>query len=118
MVRTTTRTRADPRRNGGALGGGDGAVEALAGQRPTETLVEPDLRLPPENLLRPGDVRLAHLRIVNRQRLEDNLALEPVARMTASASSSSVISFGFPMLTGRCSPLVASRKSPRIRSST
>ena len=43
---------------------------------------------------------------------------EPVSRMTASASSSSVISSGLPMLTGRCSPDSASRTSPRIRSST
>jgi hypothetical protein len=43
---------------------------------------------------------------------------EPVARITASASSISVISVGFPMFTGRCSSDVASRKRPRIRSST
>src|SRR3990170_1463260 len=39
-----------------------------------EPLVERDLRLPGQDLLRAGDVRLADLRVVDRQRLEDDLA--------------------------------------------
>src|ERR671933_215039 len=42
---------------------------------PAQTLVELDLRLPPEDRLRAGDVGLALLRIVDRQRLVDDLAL-------------------------------------------
>src|SRR5688572_21809594 len=40
----------------------------------SQPIVETHLGLPPEYLLRPRDVRLAHLRIVDRQRLEDDLA--------------------------------------------
>src|SRR5918995_5311610 len=39
-----------------------------------QPLVETHLGLPPEYLLRPSDVGLAHLRIVDGQRLEDDLA--------------------------------------------
>src|SRR5918911_2069436 len=39
-----------------------------------QTFVEVDLRLPAEDLLRPGDVGLALLRVVDRQRLVDDLA--------------------------------------------
>src|SRR5207249_2712012 len=40
----------------------------------SQTLVEPDLRFPAENLARPRDVRPADERVVHRQRLEDDLA--------------------------------------------
>ena len=46
------------------------------------------------------------------------LAEAVIAATTASASSSSDISAGLPMLTGMCSPDSASRMRPRIRSST
>src|SRR5437870_13691060 len=44
------------------------------GDHSPEPLLELDLRLPPQHLLRPGDVGLAPLWIVARQRLEDDLA--------------------------------------------
>src|SRR5919197_314139 len=43
-------------------------------EHPSEPLLQLDLRLPTENLLRPCDVRLADLRIVDRERLVDDLA--------------------------------------------
>src|SRR5581483_8233083 len=43
--------------------------------RPTQAFLELDLWLPAEDLARAGDVRLPHLRVVLRQRLEDDLAL-------------------------------------------
>src|SRR2546423_12187846 len=43
-------------------------------EHPSEPLLQLDLRLPAENLLRPGDVRLANLGIVDRERLVDDLA--------------------------------------------
>src|SRR5919197_4287789 len=43
-------------------------------EHPSEPLLQLDLRLPPENLLRPRDVRLADLGIVDRKRLVDDLA--------------------------------------------
>src|SRR5581483_11294946 len=46
-------------------------------QQPAEALFETDLRLPAEQLFRPGDVRAALLRVVDRQRLEDDLAARP-----------------------------------------
>src|SRR5262249_45447026 len=45
--------------------------------QPPEAVLERHLRLPAENLLRARDVRLAHLGIVHRQRLEDDLARRP-----------------------------------------
>src|SRR5262245_38668582 len=45
--------------------------------RPAQPFLEPDLRLPAEDLARSGDVRLPDLRIVLGQRLEDDLALRP-----------------------------------------
>src|ERR687896_355916 len=44
------------------------------GVEPTEPVVERDVRLPAQNLLRARDVGLPDLRIVDRQRLEDDLA--------------------------------------------
>src|SRR5919204_5252305 len=43
-------------------------------EHPSEPLLQLDLRLPAENLLRPRDVRLADLGIVDRERLVDDLA--------------------------------------------
>src|SRR5256885_8751196 len=43
-------------------------------EHPSEPLLQLDLRLPAENLLRPRDVRLADLGIVDRKRLVDDLA--------------------------------------------
>src|SRR2546430_5860535 len=43
-------------------------------EHPSEPLLQLDLRLPAENLLRPRDVGLAHLGIVDRQRFVDDLA--------------------------------------------
>ena len=42
--------------------------------RAAQPLVEIDLGLPAEQLARAGDVGLPHLRVVDRQRLEDDLA--------------------------------------------
>src|SRR3989442_2100833 len=51
-------------------------TDALDGrQHATETIFELDLRPPPKELLCSRDVRLADLRIVDGQRLEDDLAL-------------------------------------------
>src|SRR5437016_6115390 len=44
------------------------------GKHSPEPLLELDLRLPAQHLLRPRDVRLAHLRVVHRKRLEHDLA--------------------------------------------
>src|SRR5919202_4924133 len=44
-------------------------------EHPAQALVEIDLGLPAEDLLRAGDVGLAHLRVVDRQGLVDDLAL-------------------------------------------
>src|SRR5262245_25619779 len=44
-------------------------------QHPAQALLELDLGLPAEQLLRAGDVGLADLRVVDGQRLEDDLAL-------------------------------------------
>src|SRR5581483_8287471 len=44
-------------------------------QDASQTVLEADLRLPAEELAGPRDVGLPHLRIVDRQRLEDDLAL-------------------------------------------
>src|SRR5918912_1101842 len=44
-------------------------------EHPAQTLVELDLGLPAEDLLRAGDVGLAHMRVVDRQGLVDDLAL-------------------------------------------
>src|SRR5581483_5037797 len=52
-------------------------LSTVRGKHPPQTLLELDLRLPAEDLLRAGDVRLAHLRVVHRQRLEDDLARRP-----------------------------------------
>src|SRR5207244_13368984 len=41
---------------------------------PPQPVLERYLRLPAEHLAGAGDVRLAHLRVVDRQRLEDDLA--------------------------------------------
>src|SRR2546423_4985375 len=41
---------------------------------PPEPFLELDLWLPAQHLLRAGDVRLAHLRVVHRKRLEHDLA--------------------------------------------
>src|SRR4051794_21512123 len=43
-------------------------------EQAAEALLEPDLGLPPQHLARPRDIRLAHLGIVHRQRLEDDVA--------------------------------------------
>src|ERR671937_592587 len=43
-------------------------------EHPSEPLLQLDLRLPAEHLPRTGDVGLAHLRIVDRERLVDDLA--------------------------------------------
>src|SRR5262245_35357875 len=45
------------------------------GQHPAKTLLELHLGLPAEQLLRPRDVRLADLRVVDRQRFVHDLAL-------------------------------------------
>src|SRR2546423_6409930 len=42
-------------------------------EHPSDPLLQLDLGLPAENLLRPGDVRLANLGIVDRERLVDDL---------------------------------------------
>ena len=47
---------------------------AERGDRPLETVLELDLGLPAENLLRARDVGLTHLRIVDGKRLEHDLA--------------------------------------------
>jgi hypothetical protein len=47
---------------------------AQAGCEPRETILELDFGLPPEYLARARNVRLAYLRIVHRQRLEDDFA--------------------------------------------
>src|SRR5262245_3653292 len=55
----------------------DTARSGLAAERGEETrqpLVEADLGLPAEDLLRAGDVGLANLRIVDGESLEDDLA--------------------------------------------
>src|SRR6266542_3209409 len=44
-------------------------------EQPPEPFLEIDLRLPAEQLTCAGDVRLANLRIVDREGLEDDLAL-------------------------------------------
>src|SRR6476661_8314692 len=44
-------------------------------QHPAQSLLQLDLRLPAEHLPGAGDVGLAHLGVVDRQRLEDDLAL-------------------------------------------
>ena len=91
--------------------------EAL--ERLSQPVLERDPGLPAEDLAGPRDVGLAHLRIVGRKALEDDLrAGAREQRGSGSASSSSVISSGFPTLTGRCSSLIARRKRPSIRSST
>src|SRR5437868_6156941 len=45
------------------------------GQHPPQALLELNLGFPAEQLPRPRDVRLPDLRVVDRQRLEDDLAL-------------------------------------------
>src|SRR4051794_18860417 len=45
------------------------------GHHAAQSLLERDPGVPPEDLLRPGDVRLSLLRIVDGQRLEEDLAL-------------------------------------------
>src|SRR5439155_17030797 len=51
------------------------SCDRLPGLDPAaEPVLEVDLGLPAEQLARPGDVGAAHLRIVLRQRLEDDLA--------------------------------------------
>src|SRR2546423_7552643 len=47
----------------------------VRGKHPRQPFVELNLGLPPEQLLRAGDVRAALLRIVDRQRLVDDLAV-------------------------------------------
>src|SRR6184192_3442461 len=49
-------------------------LSSECGDHPPEPLLELDLGFPAEQLLRPGDVGLAHLGVVDRQRLEDDLA--------------------------------------------
>src|SRR5256885_7686517 len=46
-------------------------------EHPSEPLLQLDLRLPAEHLLRPRDVGLAHLGVVDRERLVDDLARRP-----------------------------------------
>src|SRR5207253_1727447 len=53
----------------------DGRWLAAHRARPApQAFLEVDLRLPAENLAGAGDVRPAHLRVVDRHRLEDDLA--------------------------------------------
>ena len=99
--------------------GADQGVGAGLLDRPLEALAQLDLRLPAEQLARERDVGLADLRVVGRQRLDRRSRdFEPVTSITASASSSSVNSFGLPMFTGSWWPDSASAMIPRIRSST
>src|SRR5919199_805147 len=46
-------------------------------EHPPQPVLELHLGLPPEQLPRPRDVGLAHLRVVDRERLVDDLALRP-----------------------------------------
>src|SRR5918911_3926692 len=46
-------------------------------EHPSEPLLQLDLRLPAEHLLRPRDVGLANLRIVDRKRLVHHFAARP-----------------------------------------
>src|SRR6185312_13209994 len=87
-------------------------------QSAAQPLVQLDLRLPAEDLARTRDVRLAHLRVVDRQRLVEDLARRPGRRQNGLGEWRIVYSPGLPTFTGRCSPDSASRTRPRIRSST
>src|ERR671939_2165329 len=64
---TTTAARAIPALHTDGL-------PAEGREHASEPLLQLDLRLPAEHLLRPRDVRLADLRIVDRKRLVDDLA--------------------------------------------
>src|SRR5439155_23504808 len=73
-VRTRTRrAKSDPYR-----------LSTQRHEQPPEPVRKRDLRLPAEQLARPRDVRLPNLRIVDRQRLEHDVALrsrEPAHRL-------------------------------------
>jgi hypothetical protein len=58
-------------------------------------------RLPAEDLLRTGNVRLADLRVIRRQRLRIDLSSISKTFAMASANWRMLISCGFPQLTGR-----------------
>src|SRR5215211_5945208 len=70
--------RARPR-GPGSLGRARPGERLYAGllQRPAQALAELDRRLPAEDLAREGDVGPAHLRVVRRQRLVDDLRPRP-----------------------------------------
>src|SRR4051794_19639298 len=80
-----------------------------ARQHAPQPLLELDLRFPAQHLPGSGDVGLTNLRIVDGQRLVDDLALDDVTRITVCASSRIENSSGLPRFTGRCSSLSASR---------
>ena len=66
-----------------------------------DALVEVHLRLPAQERAGAGDVGLAHLRVIDGQRLELQMrGFVPVMRMISSPNSLMVISRGLPMLTG------------------
>ena len=65
------RSDADEKRLGAQTRDG---LAALLAQQPGEPFLERDLRLPAEQLLRPRDVGLALHRVVDAERLEDDLA--------------------------------------------
>ena len=97
------------------LAGASGACSARssgAGRRATRP------GRPAEQVAGAGDVGLAHLRIVDRQRLEVDLGARAGQLEIRLAISSSDISFGLPMLTGSWMSDSASATMPRIRSST
>ena len=68
--------------------------------RALQPLGQRHLRLPAEQLAGLGDVGLPRLRVVLRQRLEDDRARAADRGPDLSANSRMVISCGLPMLTG------------------
>ena len=122
------RRRSRPRRDApdGALRNGrratsrgaDGGLVAERLDRLPQAVLQRDLRLPAEDLLRTRDVRLPNLRVVDGERLEHDLARRAREPQDEPRRARAASSSGLPRFTGRCSPDSASRTIPRMRSST
>src|SRR5437762_2026667 len=74
LAATTAAAKAVTTRRRRTRLGSDG-LAAEGDEHAPEPVFQLDLRLPPEQLPRTGDVRLSHLRVVDGERLEHDLAL-------------------------------------------
>src|SRR3954451_15796499 len=73
ILRRRRSRAADGAERGRSVGGADEALDAGLLDRPAQAFAQVDLRLPAEQVAGLGDVGLALLRVVGRERLMDDL---------------------------------------------